>query len=646
MKKEVEELVRLQAMLKTERDEDLRQYNEQFTRCGVAERRKNGLTWYPVVIINTEIGLGEYLIIEIERTTHHNEPHQFSGNKTAALFSNNSNYEGAQLNGIIKSVSGNRIKLALNVDDLPDWVEDGKLGVNLLFDENSYREMEIALHKVINAENNRLAELRAILLGEKKPLFDSHDEKVYVPTLNASQNEAVRNILAAKDVAIVHGPPGTGKTTTLVQAIRYTLRHEKQVLVCSPSNTAVDLLTEKLVREGINVLRLGNPARISEEVVSNTLDAKVANHENYKDLKHYRKMADEYRNMAQKYKRNFGKAEREQRQMLFAEARSINKEADALEEYILSEQFEKAEVIACTPVISASRNLRDKQFKTVFIDEAAQALEPMSWIPITRADRVVFAGDHFQLPPTVKSKKAETEGLKKSLFEKCIERQPQAAVMLKTQYRMNELIMNFSNHEFYHDELKADVSVKDHVLSYDAGHYFLNTPVDFIDTAGCGFNEILNPESLSLSNPEEANLLFRYLAMMLEQYKAAGLADKRASVGIISPYKEQVELLQDQLPKQDALQEFLSWISVKTIDGFQGQERDVICISLVRSNDSGDIGFLNDTRRMNVALTRAKRKLVVIGDSATLAYHPFYKDFLDYVEKINAYHTAWEYGEW
>lgn len=646
MKKEVEELIRLQAMLKTEREEDLRLYNEQFTRCGVTERRKNGLTWYPVVIINTEVGLGEYLILEIERTSHHNEPHQFSGNKTAALFSNNSDYDGAQINGIIKLVSGNRMKLALNVDDLPDWVEEGKLGVNLLFDENSYREMEIALHKVINAENSRLAELRSILLGEEKPKFDKPDEKILIPTLNASQNEAVRNILAAKDLAIVHGPPGTGKTTTLVQAIRYTLRHEKQVLVCSPSNTAVDLLTEKLVREGINVLRLGNPARISEEVVNNTLDAKVTSHENYKDLKHYRKMADEYRNMAQKYKRNFGKAEREQRQMLFAEARSINKEADALEEYILSEQFEKAEVIACTPVISAGRHLRDKQFKTVFIDEAAQALEPMSWIPITRADRVVFAGDHFQLPPTVKSKKAETEGLKKSLFEKCIERQPQTAVMLKVQYRMNELIMTFSNHKFYNDELKADISVRDHVLSYDADHNLLNRPVDFIDTAGCGFGEVLNPESLSLANPEEANLLFRYLAMILEQYKAAGLAGKRISVGIISPYKEQVELLQDRLPEQEALKEFLPWISVKTIDGFQGQERDIICISLVRSNDNGEIGFLNDTRRMNVALTRAKRKLIVIGDSATLAYHPFYKDFLDYIEKINAYHTAWEYGEW
>jgi superfamily I DNA and/or RNA helicase len=646
MEKEVEELIKLQAMLKTERDEDLKQYTEMFTRAGVAERRKNGLTWYPVVITNTEIGLGEYLVIEVERTTHHNEPHQFSGNKMAALFSNNTENEGAQVNGVVKFVSANKMKITLNVDDLPDWVDDGKLGVNLLFDENSYREMEIALHKVINAESGRLAHLRSVLLGDEEPKFDKKDEKVMIPTLNASQNEAVRNILAARDLAIVHGPPGTGKTTTLVQAIRYTLRTEKQVLVCSPSNTAVDLLTEKLAREGINVLRLGNPARVSEEVLNNTLDAKITAHENYKDLKHYRKMADEYRSMAQKYKRNFGKAEREQRQMLFAESRAILKEASALEDYILNEQFEKAEVIACTPVISSGRYLRDKQFSTVFIDEAAQALEPMSWIPITRADRVVFAGDHFQLPPTVKSKKAEAEGLKKSLFEKCMERKPQTAVMLKTQYRMNEKIMNFSNHKFYNEGLKADASVKDNVLSFDPDHSFLNAPVDFIDTAGCGFNEIINPESLSIANPEEANLLFRYLGSILEQYKAAGLADKKISIGIISPYKQQVELLQQQVLEQESLQEFLSWISVKTIDGFQGQERDIICISLVRSNETGEIGFLNDTRRMNVALTRAKRKLVVIGDSGTLSYHAFYKDFLDYIEKIGAYHTAWEFGSW
>jgi ATP-dependent RNA/DNA helicase IGHMBP2 len=646
MKKEVEELIRLQELLKIERDEDLKQYNDQFTRCGVAERRKNGLTWYPVVVAGTEIGLGEYLVLEIERTTHHGEPHQFSGGKSAAIFSNSEENQGAQVNGVIKYVSANKMKIALNVDELPDWIDEGKLGVNLLFDENSYREMEVALHKAINADNNRLAELRAVLLGEEQASFSKKDENIVITHLNASQNEAVKNILAAKDVAIVHGPPGTGKTTTIVQAIRYTLRTEKQVLVCSPSNTAVDLLTEKLVREGINVLRLGNPARISEEVVSNTLDAKVASHENYKDLKHYRKMAEEYRSMAQKYKRNFGKAEREQRQMLFAESRAILKEASALEDYILAEQFEKAEVIACTPVISAGRQMRDKHFKTVFIDEAAQALEPMSWIPITRADRVVFAGDHFQLPPTVKSKQAEAAGLKKSLFEKCIERQVAASVMLKTQYRMNEKIMSFSNHKFYNDGLKADVSVADGVLSYDQEHNFLNAPVDFIDTAGCGFNEVINPESLSLANPEEASLLFRYLGLLMEQYKAAGLGDKRISIGIISPYKEQVEWLQQKVQEQEALKEFLPWISVKTIDGFQGQERDIICISLVRSNETGEIGFLNDTRRMNVALTRAKKKLVVIGDSATLSYHTFYKDFLDYIDKIGAYHTAWEFGEW
>ena len=641
MELQIERLLNLRKLLKVERDEDFAQYKQKFSRNNINYRRENGVTWYPVVITNVEIGHGEYLSIEIERTTNHNEPHQFSGGKNAALFSNTYPDEQPVI-GIIKVINPNKIRLSLTIDELPDWCDDGKLGINLLFDESSYREMDIAMEKVINASHGRLAVLRDVMYGIKLPAFNKIDESIHITGLNESQNTAVQKIVAAKDIAIIHGPPGTGKTTTLVQAIRQTLKTEKQVLVCSSSNIAVDLLTEKLHREGINVLRLGNPARISEEVLMNTLDVKMTTHESYKELKKYRKTAEEYFRMAGKYKRTFGKEEREQRQLFYIEARKILHEARVLEDYIFDEQFEKAQVIACTPVVSSGKMMRDKHFTTVFIDEAAQALEPMCWIPITRSDRVIFAGDHFQLPPTVKSKKAETEGLKETLFEQCMHLE-NVSVMLNTQYRMHEHIMNFSNKKFYQNNLIADASVKDTVLSFDANELLLHTPIDFIDTAGCGYNEIINPESLSIANPEEAQLLIKHLKLLLEQYSQSNKSGKRITIGIISPYKEQVQYLTTQIAVDADFDNYRSQITIKTIDGFQGQERDVIYISLVRSNDLKEIGFLNDIRRMNVALTRAKKKLVLIGDSATLANHHFYKNFLDYTESINAYKSAWEF---
>ncbi len=639
MEPNFERLQQLRKLLKIERDEDFAQYKQHFSRNNINHRKQNGVTWYPIVITNTEIGLGEYISVDIERTTNHNEPHQFSGGKVASLFSNN-NSESGSLNGTIKVLGPNKIRLSLNIDELPDWCDDGKLGINLLFDETSYKEMDIALEKVMNASNSRLAHLRDVMYEIKPPVFEKIDESLHITGLNKSQNSAVQKVLAAKDIAIIHGPPGTGKTTTLVQVIRQTLFTEKQVLVCSPSNTAVDLLTEKLHREGITVLRLGNPARISEEVLMNTLDAKVAAHESYKDLKSYRKTAEEYFRMAGKYKRTFGKEEREQRQLFYQEARKILHDARVLEDYIINEQFDKAQVIACTPVVSAGRMMRDKHFTTVFIDEAAQALEPMCWIPISRSNRVIFAGDHFQLPPTVKSKVAEAQGLKETLFERCVKIE-NVAVMLNTQYRMHENIMNFSNKKFYEGNLKADISVKETLL--DTQDLLLNTAVEFIDTAGCGYSEIVNPESLSIANPEEAQLLIKHLKMLLTQYDLCKDSSKRISIGIISPYKEQVQYLTAKIAEDEELEKYKSQIAIKTVDGFQGQERDIIYISMVRSNDLREIGFLNDIRRMNVALTRAKKKLVVIGDSATIGNHSFYKEFLDYTESIGAYKSAWEF---
>ncbi len=639
----MERLFDLRQLLKIERDEDYEQYKAHFARNNINHRKQTGVTWYPISITNTEIGVGEYISIDVERTTNHNAPHQFSGGKTIALFSN-AHPDATPINGTLKVLGPNKLRISLSIDELPDWCDDGKLGINLLFDETGYKEMDIALEKVIHANKNRLATLRDVMFGLQTPLFEKIDSNLHCVGLNDSQNEAVKKIIAAKDIALIHGPPGTGKTTTLVQAICEVLKTEKQVLVCSPSNTAVDLMTEKLHREKISVLRLGNPARISEEVLMNTLDAKIAAHASYKDLKNYRKTAEEYFRMASKYKRTFGREEREQRQLLYQEARKIIGEARVLEDYITQEQFNNAQVIACTPVVSSNRMMRDKQFTTVFIDEAAQALEPMSWIPISRSNRVIFAGDHFQLPPTVKSKKAEAGGLKETLFERCMEIK-NVSVMLTTQYRMHQDIMNFSNQQFYGGNLIADARVKEKVLSVDPADFTLTKALSFIDTAGCAYAEIINPESLSICNPEEAVLLLKHLKLLIAHYSQNNKNTKNLTVGIISPYKEQVQYITELIDGDEEIKNAPAKIVVKTIDGFQGQERSVIYISLVRSNDNKEIGFLSDIRRMNVALTRAREKLVVIGDSATLANHPFYKAFIDYAESVEGYQSAWEFVE-
>lgn len=637
----MERLYELKKLLRIEQEDDLKQYQEVFTKNNIQYRKQKGVTWFPVSIVNSEIGLGEYLIVEVERTSNLDESHQFSNGKNVTIFSNQYPDE-KPLAGTIKTSQKNKLKISLTVDELPDWCYDGKLGVNLSFDDVSYKEMESAIDKVIQANGNRLAHLRDVIYKIIPPQFKKQKEDHSSSDLNPSQNEAVSKIITAEDIALVHGPPGTGKTTTLVHAIAEVLKSEKQVLVCSPSNTAVDLLTEKLHRKGINVLRVGNPVRISDDVMNNTVDVRVASHESSKELKSFRKRAEEFFRMAGKYKRILGREEREQRQLLYQEAKKIIKEARELEDYILNDLLEKAQVIACTPVVSAGKILRNRTFTTLFIDEAAQALEPMCWIPILKSSRVILAGDHFQLPPTVKSKRAE--GLMSTLFEHCMSVE-NTSVMLNIQYRMNEKIMQFSNSKFYQNNLHAHSTVASHVLNESSDDALLNTPVTFIDTAGCSYEEKLNPESVSTSNPDEAALLLRHLKMLLNAFYTSQKNTSHLTIGIISPYKEQVEYIEQLKADDEELASFPARISIKTIDGFQGQERDVIYISLVRSNENKEIGFLNDTRRMNVALTRAKKKLVVIGDSSTLANHPFYKDFIDYAESINAYVSAWEFVE-
>jgi len=637
----IDRIKKLKELLLIEREEDFFQYKDQFLRASVDQRKKNGVTWFPVKILSDEIGYADYVHIEIERTNQLDTPHRFSAGKNVSLFSNKNPEDIQELTGTIKQSGKNKMKIILHTDELPDWCYDGKLGVNIQFDDNSYTEMQKALDEVIGAKNNRVQQLREIIEGNQAPVFEKIDESIVIPKLNQSQNKAVRHILSATDIAVVHGPPGTGKTTTIVHAIRLVLQTEKQVLVCAPTNTAVDLLTEKLVEQGVNVLRVGHPARVSEDLLRTTIDGQIQTHLNYKDIKSLRKTAEEYFKMASKFKRTFGKEDAKQRALFYAEARNCIKESRLLEDYIVDSLFENAQVICCTPVTSTNKALANKKFETLFFDEASQALEAISWIPLLKCKRVIFSGDHFQLPPVVKSVKAKQGGLDKTMLDSCI-KHDEISSLLTRQYRMHQHIMQFSNNYFYNNELEADATVINTLLSLNEEMELLHVPVELIDTAGCSFDEFQNPESLSLSNKGEADLLFKHLELLLQQYNFAGETQK-IEIGIISPYKEQIELLKEKLIDFDYSAYPINELAVKTIDGFQGEECDVIYISLVRSNPDSEIGFLSDIRRMNVALTRAKKKLVVIMDTGTIGNHQFYKSFIEYCEGHKFYKSAWEF---
>ena len=633
-----EQLQKTFELIKLERQADLDYYRQKVLLRSLQQRTKEGTTWYPVRLKRDYIGTGERLIIEIDRTSHLDQPHAFQSGKSVSVFSNaGGKPEKDHVNGVINYVRDNTMVITLNVDELPEWIEDSLLGVDVMFDEMSYREMEFALKEVMKAEENRVAELREILIGKENAAPDKSNHWPIPPSkLNSSQVAALEKIVVVQDVGFIHGPPGTGKTTTLVQAITQVVRDEKQVLVCAPSNAAVDLLTDKLSEQGLSVLRIGHPARVTEQSLSKTLDAKIADHPSYRELRALRKKMEQLKSTALKYKRNFGYHEKQERKLLLQESRALKADADLLEFYIVNDLLQSTQVICCTLVGSSHPVLRGKKFQTVFIDEAAQALEPACWIPILRSHRLIFAGDHQQLPPTIKSNEAARLGLAKTLFEKGIERHPELSVMLKVQYRMHQEIMKFSAKYFYDNALVADDSVKNETLTPD------ESPVEFIDTAGCGYNEAQDPETLSRFNVDEARLMMDVVEALVERIGSDKWLGKNLSLGIITPYRAQVEYLHKLAESSPILEPLQALISINTVDAFQGQERDVIAISFVRSNDKSEVGFLGDIRRTNVAMTRAKKKLIMIGDSATLGSHPFYTELLDYVQGRGFYKSAFE----
>jgi superfamily I DNA and/or RNA helicase len=630
----IEELQELKKLLLLEKKEDFEQFKALVESLPLSERKDRGMMWHPVETVKTGYYVGDRVYVTIKRRTHLNEPHQFRSGGIVNLVSHNPAVKRGEKSGVINFVDRNKMKIILNSNDLPDWLDKGEVGVDLMFDERTYLEMEKALNQVMKAKGDRLAELRDILLGEIEPTFNPVVNKIMLPSLNESQNEAVNQVLAAREVAIVHGPPGTGKTTTLVQALKLITKNEGTVLVCAPSNAAVDLLTERIAEQGINVVRIGNISRVNERLISHTLDGQMADHPEMKNIKKIKKQSAEARRKAKRFKRNFGSKERRERQHLFSEARELNDWANQMEDRLVDRILLSAQVITCTMVSAVGQYVDKMKFRTLFIDEAAQALEPASWIPIAKASRVIMFGDPLQLPPTVKSNEARKGGFHITLMEKALERHPAATFLLNRQYRMHESIMGFSNQQFYNHQLLADDSVRLHSLELTDE---MNLPVEFIDTAGCGFDEKMNPEVKSRYNPEEFMILREHL------YQLIVALDKKEfpSIGIISPYKEQVNYMKDTIAEDDEIVNL--GLDINTIDAFQGQERDVIYISLVRSNAKGEIGFLKDYRRMNVAMTRARKKLVIVGDSSTLGNDEFYQNFMTYCEQVNGYRTAWEF---
>jgi ATP-dependent RNA/DNA helicase IGHMBP2 len=621
----ISELARTAQALRVEQNEDFALHKEWLERSNIQERKRNGITWFPLKIVETGFGMGAYPFVVVERNPGDKLDHRFQSASPVSLFSAAPGNEAVSINGTIGYVDDQRMKISFFLDELPEWMDDGKIGVNLMFDSRSYDEMFKALNFLINTDKGRIKILRDTILGARNPDF-SPLPKRSSPKLNDSQNAALQNIAEAQDLAIVHGPPGTGKTTTLIESIKELLKEEKQIMICAPSNAATDHLARGLFLSGLRVVRVGNVARVETDNTSLTLDVLIQSQKDYKQIKELKKRAIELRRVGGKYKRSFGREEAEQRKLIFNEARNLSKEARELENHIVQRVLDDAQVIACTLIGSTSDYLSNRKFSTVVIDEAGQGIEPAVWVPILKAEKVVMAGDPFQLPPTVKSRESEKMGLSVTLLEKAIKRHENIN-LLNVQYRMNDLIMEFSNRKFYHNQLRSHASVKDWKISEN------DRVLEFIDTAGCGFDEKAGEENGSLCNPEEVQLIRKHLDLFLVENSAP------FSIGIISPYRAQVELLQAEFSAQK--QENKS-ITINTVDSFQGQERDVIYISMVRSNAKSEIGFLKDYRRMNVAMTRAKKKLVIIGDSATLGNDKFYADFLEYTESIGAYRTGWE----
>ena len=592
---------------------------------GMARRVKRGDAWFPLRIGKSYYNSLNQLCLEVHRTQDEDIEHNFEFGRPVQFFrSAGEAGEGVtwyQFTATVSYVDGNRMVVSMPdsapVLELQNIAAPMQIGVQLSFDETSYRTMFDALERTMRAKGNRLAYLRD-LFYTKMPAQHYTFQPMRFPWLNPTQEHAVNEVLRAKDVAVVHGPPGTGKTTTLVEAIYETLHRESQVLVCAQSNMAVDWISERLVDRGVSVLRIGNPTRVNDKMLSFTYERRFEAHPDYEMLWAIRKAIRELRQHKKRGSENWHqKMDR------------LKGRAAELEIRIRSELFGEARVIACTLVGSASSLLEGQRFNTLFIDEAAQALEAACWIPIRRVGRVVLAGDHCQLPPTVKSIAALKAGLGRTLMERIVQQKPEVVTLLGVQYRMNEEIMRFSSDWFYGGQVQSAPQVRHRsILDFDV-------PMEWVESASEEWGEAFVGETFGRINREEAHLTMAILHRYLNKIGRQRLLEERIDIGIISPYRAQVQYLRQLVKRDDQLKPLRHLISINTVDGFQGQERDIIIISLVRSNEQGQIGFLRDLRRMNVAITRARMKLIIMGDSETMTKHPFYHKLYEYIAALS-----------
>ena len=681
----IQALLQQRTLLQLEYYTEKEAFRKLTEQMGMQRKVKRGDAWFPLQVGKSFYNSLNQTAIEVFRTSDQDIEHNFEFGRPVMFFmvkkmGKNENQGNTALQqsenpsdanhkvqssnlkvqsikyfsftGTVSYVDGDR--MVITVPDSAPLLElqqsTAPIGVQLSFDETSYKLMFEALDRVMKAKNNRLAYLRDLFYSHQKAGRFSF-EPMKFPWLNPTQERAVNEVLWAKDVAIVHGPPGTGKTTTLVEAINETLMRESQVLVCAQSNMAVDWISEKLVDRGINVLRIGNPTRVNDKMLGFTYERRFESHADYPQLWAIRKAIRELRKNRKKGSENYHqKMDR------------LKSRAAEIELRINAELFGEARVIACTLVGSAHRLLEGMKFGTLFIDEAAQALEAACWIPMRRASRVILAGDHCQLPPTVKSIAALRAGLGKTLMERIAENKPEVVTLLKIQYRMNDEIMRFSSDWFYGGKVESAPQIKYRsVLDYDHPITWIDTsneenqitiegedaPEDSASTSSSvsaanqnsdlNFKEQFVGESFGRINKAEAELTLLTLAEYFTKIGKQRVLEERIDVGIISPYRAQVQYLKKLIKKYEFFKPYRRLISVNTVDGFQGQERDVILISLVRSNDEGQIGFLKDLRRMNVAMTRARMKLIILGNKDTMTKHPFYKKLWEYVEAINNY---------
>ena len=620
----IQALQQQRLLLQLEYQTEKEAFRKQTEEMGLQRKVKRGDAWFPLKMGKSYYNSLNQFVVEVFRQGDDDEiEHNFEFGRPVAFFRIDEKNQIKYFNftASVSYVDGDRMVVAVpDNGQLIDVQGAEQVGIQLFFDETSYKTMFEALDRVMKAKG-RLGYLRDLFYSRLKAETFTF-APMHFPYLNPTQEEAVNRVLWAKDVAVVHGPPGTGKTTTLVEAIYETLRRENQVLVCAQSNMAVDWISEKLVDRGINVLRIGNPTRVNDKMLSFTYERRFEAHPDYEMLWSIRKAIRELR---AHHKRGDEKYHQK--------IERLKERATELEVRINAQLFGEARVIACTLVGSSNHLLEGQKFGTLFIDEAAQALEAACWIPIRRVSRVVLAGDHCQLPPTVKSIAALKGGLGKTLMERIVENKPEVVTLLKMQYRMNEEIMRFSSDWFYGNMVESAPEVKYRsILDFDIPMTWIDTSQFAVD--GLQFTEEFVGESFGRINKAEAELTLLVLEEYFKKIGKQRILDERLDVGIISPYRAQVQYLRRQIKKKEWAKPYRQLISVNTVDGFQGQERDIILISLVRANDDGQIGFLRDLRRMNVAITRARMKLIILGDASTMTRHPFYRKLYDYIEAL------------